>query len=65
MGKLCCPELALSACWSGCWWGNLRKGLHQVQQIRVSGCEWLEGGKVKSGFILEAIFWEQLNSVSW
>lgn len=44
--------------------GNLRKGLHHVPQSRVSGCEWLRGGKIKLGFILEAIFWEQLRSIS-
>lgn len=44
--------------------GNLRKGLHHVPQIRVSGCEWCGGGQIKPGFILKVIFWEQLHSIS-
>lgn len=44
--------------------GNWRKGLHHVPQIRVSSCEGLGGGEIKPGFILEAIFWKQLHSIS-
>lgn len=64
MGKLCHPELAVSAACSGCWWGRSWKGLPHAQQIRVGGCEWFGGGKIKSAFILKAVFWEQLHGVS-
>lgn len=46
------------------WCGTVTRGLPHSPPIRAGVRERLGGGRTKSIFVLEAIFWEQFSSVS-